>query len=104
MFGRIYFYAPVLNYIRSLISSSDSEPPPIVITSGYRSVTHNRRVGGARNSNHLRGLAIDVACPPSVSMNTFISVVNNVFSMYALCGSVVEILPYRKKRFIHISI
>lgn len=33
---------------------------PMVITSGYRDPEHNRRVGGARNSAHLRGTAVDV--------------------------------------------
>jgi len=33
---------------------------PMHITSGYRCVTHNRRVGGAPNSQHLQGKAADV--------------------------------------------
>jgi len=35
---------------------------PIHITSGYRTETHNRNVGGVKTSSHLKGLAIDVAC------------------------------------------
>ena len=35
---------------------------PIHVTSGYRTVEHNRRVGGVKSSSHLKGLAIDVAC------------------------------------------
>ena len=38
-----------------------------VITSGWRSVAHNRAVGGVPNSHHLRGAAIDVARKPGVS-------------------------------------
>ncbi|MEL6375135.1 MAG: D-Ala-D-Ala carboxypeptidase family metallohydrolase [Pseudomonadota bacterium] len=33
---------------------------PLVITSGYRSPEENARVGGAKRSQHLRGLAFDV--------------------------------------------
>lgn len=33
---------------------------PMVITSAYRDPEHNRRVGGASNSAHLRGTAVDV--------------------------------------------
>lgn len=38
-----------------------------VITSGFRSVAHNRSVGGVPNSHHLYGRALDVARRPGVS-------------------------------------
>jgi hypothetical protein len=34
---------------------------PLIITSGYRSPERNREVGGASNSYHLRGEAVDVS-------------------------------------------
>ncbi len=33
---------------------------PVTVTSGYRSPEHNRRVGGAKNSYHVRGMAADI--------------------------------------------
>lgn len=33
---------------------------PIRVTSGYRSVTLNRKVGGSSTSYHLRGMAADI--------------------------------------------
>lgn len=33
---------------------------PIILTSAYRSPEHNKRVGGAKNSYHLQGVAFDV--------------------------------------------
>ena len=33
---------------------------PVTVNSGYRSPTHNRRIGGARNSRHVMGLAADI--------------------------------------------
>lgn len=32
-----------------------------IITSGYRSVEHNKKVGGSPTSSHLIGLAVDIA-------------------------------------------
>jgi zinc D-Ala-D-Ala carboxypeptidase len=36
---------------------------PLVVTSGFRSLRCNQRVGGARNSQHLYGTAADVRSP-----------------------------------------
>lgn len=36
---------------------------PIVINSGYRSPAHNKRVGGAKSSQHLLGKAADIRVP-----------------------------------------
>lgn len=33
----------------------------IIVTSGYRDPEHNRAVGGAKNSYHLKGMAADIA-------------------------------------------
>lgn len=33
---------------------------PIIINSGYRSPSHNKAVGGAKNSQHLTGKASDI--------------------------------------------
>lgn len=33
---------------------------PIIVTSGYRCKKHNKEVGGAENSYHMRGMAADI--------------------------------------------
>lgn len=38
---------------------------PFIITSGYRTKEHNRKVGGKANSAHLDGFAADIACRSS---------------------------------------
>ena len=35
---------------------------PVIINSGYRSPEVNQRCGGAKNSNHLTGCAVDIRC------------------------------------------
>lgn len=32
---------------------------PVIITSGFRCEAYNRKVGGAKSSQHLKGLAVD---------------------------------------------
>ncbi|MEW4308240.1 D-Ala-D-Ala carboxypeptidase family metallohydrolase [Rossellomorea marisflavi] len=34
--------------------------PPVTINSGFRSISHNRSVGGASNSQHTYGIAADI--------------------------------------------
>ena len=44
----------------NFISRPDPGEEPIIITSGYRSVELNRKVGGVATSNHLTGCAVDI--------------------------------------------
>ena len=39
-----------------------SQESPIVINSGFRSPEVNQKCGGAKNSNHLTGCAVDIHC------------------------------------------
>lgn len=43
---------------------------PIVIVSGYRCQSHNARVGGAKNSQHLVGRAADIRPGLRVGLDT----------------------------------
>lgn len=52
--------------VRGLEDLRDKVGHPIGITSGYRDVTHNRNVGGASNSQHVYGNAVD--CDPDLKL------------------------------------
>lgn len=45
---------PLLEQIREHFGNK-----PLVITSGYRCIVHNKLIGGSRSSYHLRGEAVD---------------------------------------------
>lgn len=53
-----YNWRYVLNEEEDYMTSPDVEP--IIISSGFRSVAVNKAVGGAANSNHLTGCAVDI--------------------------------------------
>ena len=49
-------------FMEKLVSIRDKLNLPMIITSGYRSKEHNEAIGGAKNSPHLQGKAVDIAC------------------------------------------
>jgi len=55
--GKIVVNETALDMLQAL---RDRLRKPLILTSAYRSPEHNRRVGGAKNSLHMRGIAFDV--------------------------------------------
>ena len=51
---------------------------PLTITSGFRCITHNAKVGGAADSQHTIGLAADVLCPEGWSPERFAKLAETV--------------------------
>lgn len=45
---------------------------PFKINSGYRSVAHNKAVGGVSNSAHLKGYAADISTPNGNNQETIV--------------------------------
>lgn len=105
MFGRSVFYALLLNELRKDLSklTTGSSYVPIVINSGYRSVSHNAVVGGVSDSNHTRGTAVDIACPVGIPFSSFEQRLKALLEFYSTFYKAYEFIPYRKQRFIHIS-
>lgn len=38
---------------------------PMRVNSGYRTKEHNAKIGGVKNSSHLKGIAADISCKSS---------------------------------------
>lgn len=47
--------------LRRLDALREAMGHPLYVTSGYRSPEHNRRVGGAKASKHMEGIAFDIS-------------------------------------------
>lgn len=55
--GRLVVDDQALDKLQAL---RDRLGKPLILTSAYRSPSHNKRVGGAKNSRHMQGDAFDV--------------------------------------------
>jgi len=51
--------------IKTLDLARDIYGSPMIINSGFRTIEHNKKVGGSKNSSHLLGLAVDIRCTNS---------------------------------------
>jgi len=56
---------PKPELIAKLQQFRDAYGKPMKITSGYRCKEHNAAIGGAPNSKHVLGEAVDIACVDS---------------------------------------
>ena len=54
----VIFISPEL--VKILQQVRDHFKAPVTINSGFRTVTHNKKVGGAAYSQHLYGMAADI--------------------------------------------
>lgn len=93
---RLVLCSRVLNYIRHTLGF------PISINSGYRSVEVNRQVGGVVTSHHQLGRAFDIR--PTYKSKARYSDLVHLLMTTPLSDYLEEIIPYREKGFVHISI
>lgn len=71
---------------------------PIIITSGYRSERVNKLVGGAKNSQHMKGEAVDF-CFAGFSKKEMAAAFFEIAEEFDFD----QIIYYKKKGIIHIS-
>jgi uncharacterized protein YcbK (DUF882 family) len=85
--GRI---VSLLQKIRERVNS------PLHINSGYRCPKHNKDIGGSPTSQHMDGLAVDLACPSKITLVKFNDIAKE-------CGAV-RVGMYVASNFLHISV
>jgi uncharacterized protein YcbK (DUF882 family) len=90
--GRAFKLAAAFEDIRRLYNK------PITVLSAYRSPTHNVKIGGARNSQHLQGRALDLKPPKGVTVDAFYDAIKRNAAEFGIGG----IGKY--KTFVHIDI
>jgi len=60
-----------LEILRELVHSFTKKEQLLIINSGYRCNNHNKKVGGALFSQHVRGNAADVRLPDGLTVDQF---------------------------------
>ena len=55
-----------------------TQEEPIIINSGYRSPAVNKLAGGAANSNHLTGCAVDIRCAGKEQMIRYATILLDI--------------------------
>ena len=70
-------------------------PAELRFTSGVRCPAHNARVGGVKNSRHLRGQAADAAMPARFQ---------RVFCALARRLGFRRVLPDARRQYVHLSL
>lgn len=64
--------------VRYLQGLRDCLSVPLFINSGFRCVKHNRAVGGTPNSQHVYGVAADVATPQGLTAEQFAAIAESL--------------------------
>lgn len=87
----VMYIAKYLQIIRKYVGA-------IRINSGFRTVSHNRSIGGAINSNHLTARAVDI-CPVNGEYEIFKKTLFSLIDKKIIPNG--EVIPYDGKKFIH---
>jgi len=62
-----------INFLLKLDKAREISGIPFVINSAFRTHLENRRVGGSKDSSHLKGLAVDISCTDSIKRHKIIN-------------------------------
>jgi len=91
--GRVEIVAALFEAIRSLVDG------PLTVLSAYRTPAHNRRIGGAPNSQHVEGRALDLRPPAGMAVADFYATI-----VAAPLPDLGGIGLYLTGRFVHVDV
>lgn len=91
--GRVFQLADVFERIRELIGNK-----PITILSAYRTPTWNKKIGGAKASQHMQGRALDLKTPKGYTTIQFYKLIKANCDRFGIHG--IGLYP----TFVHIDI
>lgn len=94
LMGNALIVARALQEVRDLLEQ------PIIITSGWRSETRNKRVGGASRSDHIACLAADFTCG---SMSSELLCQRAVVALQRSATPWDQLIWYRNSRHVHLG-
>jgi zinc D-Ala-D-Ala carboxypeptidase len=86
------------DFMDKLVALRKAYDKPMILTSAYRSPEHNANIGGAKNSPHIYGKAVDVLCYGTDAYNLITNAIGLGFTGIGISQKG-DIL----KRFIHID-
>ena len=75
---------------------------PIAVLSAYRTPTYNAKIGGAKNSQHVQGRALDLAPPEGVSVYDFWTRIVEIAQKAGIGG--VGYAPPSEGGYVHVDI
>lgn len=64
---------------------------PLTITSGYRCTAHNASIGGAKDSAHTKGYAVDIACSGGAARMRLVVAALGVFKRVGVAKSFIHV-------------
>lgn len=79
--NRAIILAEIFELIRAASGSK-----PIIVLSAYRTHTHNRKIGGAINSQHLYGRALDLRPPKGHTVHSFYELIRKLSKSTSIRG------------------
>ena len=95
--------AEQLQIIRDRLCEEIGKNIPINITSGYRTPSHNTKIGGAKNSYHLKAMASDIYVEKEYMQHLYV-LINELIDTEEIIAGGITFYKNRPFKFIHYDI